>query len=245
MIELLQDLLAPLEISLLVTALLITRTNSIKQVIVVYRLQCVLLALVTGLTVVIRGAEGGTDVIAFIFFIMLLPLLLAFVIKPLLARASIAGSSLKLALSQNETREAERTWRSNDIAPSKSLRDTVWVIIIIGVAVLVAFQFNSPQFHEQIGLMVSLSLHLIGLYNMIFKRDLISQVVGLLIMDQGLYLAVVKIVEIPIPAALFVVSLYFYTLITLFILVFLLPQVRHSTGTTDLSKIAQDSSLEG
>jgi hydrogenase-4 membrane subunit HyfE len=242
MTDFLLSVLNSLEIFLLVTALLITMTNSIKQVIVIYRLQCILLALVISLTAMTN--PKATDVAAFIPFILFLPLLLALVIKPLLARATIAGSSLKLALSHSETQEAERVWRSNDIAPSKSLRDIIWVIAIVGLAVLVAFRPNIDS-QLQMGVMVSLSLHLIGLYNMIFKRDLISQVIGLLIMDQGLYLAVIKIVAIPIPAALFVVSLYFYTLITLFILVFLLPRVRFSTGTTDLSKIAQDSNLEG
>ena len=243
MIDILQNLLYPLEIFLLVTALLITTTNSVKSVVTFYRLQCVLLAIVTSFTAVIRGNAGVTALILLIAF---LPLLLAGVIRPLLARATIAAS-FKSRLSQNETQEAERTWRGNDIAPNTSLRDIALIIAIVGVAGLVAFQFNTPIFGiaEQIGLMVSLSLHLIGLFNMIFKRDIISQVIGLLIMDHGLYLAVTKLVEIPIPATLFVISLYFYTLITLFILVFLLPQVRRNTGTTDLSKIVQDSNLEG
>ena len=79
---------------------------------------------------------------------------------------------------------------------------------------------------------------------MVVKRDIISQVVGLLIMDQGIYLAVVKIIEIPVPADLFVLSLYFYTLITIFILVILLPEIRVRTDSIDLGEIARKSDLK-
>ena len=92
--------------------------------------------------------------------------------------------------------------------------------------------------------MVSLSLHLIGLYNMVVKRDIISQVIGLLVMDHGLFLAVVKIVAIPVPATFFVISLYFYTLITLVILLVLLPSVSRVAGV-NLSEIPASSELKG
>ena len=45
------------------------------------------------------------------------------------------------------------------------------------------------------------------------------------------------------PADLFVISLYFYTLITIFILVILLPQVRAKTKSIDLNRIAENSDL--
>jgi hypothetical protein len=64
-------------------------------------------------------------------------------------------------------------------------------------------------------------------------------------MYHGLYLAVVKIVEIPVPATFFVISLYFYTLITVFILVILLPRVRQVAGSIDLSEVSNQSNLKG
>ena len=100
--------------------------------------------------------------------------------------------------------------------------------VLLLIAFLVPFTITSSTFllTERIGLAVSLTLHLAGLYYMTFPgRDIITQVVGLLVMDHGLYLAVVKIVEIPVPAAFFVISLYFYTAITIFILVILLPEL--------------------
>ena len=80
---------------------------------------------------------------------------------------------------------------------------------------------------------------------MVIRHDIISQVIGLLVMDHGLYLAVVKIVAVPVPATFFVISLYFYTLITLVILLVLVPQMRRRTNTIDLDEIAHNSTLEG
>ncbi|MBK8050830.1 MAG: hypothetical protein IPK16_29235 [Anaerolineales bacterium] len=96
----------------------------------------------------------------------------------------------------------------------------------------------------RVGLAVALALNLVGLFNMIIKQDIISQVIGLLIMDQGLYLAVVKIVKIPVPATYFVISLYFYTLITVFILLILLPKLRATAQSIDLTEIAHESDLK-
>ena len=98
-----------------------------------------------------------------------------------------------------------------------------------------------------IGLTVTITLVIVGLYNMVIKRDLISQVLGLLVMDHGLFLAVLRIVLTQRATAVipFVWSLYFYTFLTVFILVLLLPQLRRMTGTIDLSTIEHDSNLKG
>ena len=138
-------------------------------------------------------------------------------------------------------RSAEREWLQQK-PPGKRQYAFVLFLILVFIAFLIASAFKPDV---RIGLLVSLTLHLIGLYNMFAKRDIISQVIGLLIMDHGLYLAVVRIVEIPVPAALFVVSLYFYTVITMFILVILLPRLRQVTESIDLFEISEKSNLRG
>lgn len=142
-------------------------------------------------------------------------------------------------------RDAEAEWRRRQTL-QRGLGSLLLYPLLVLVALLVPFAIPVVGFDqsERIGLAVSLALHLIGLFNMIVKRDIISQVVGLLIMDQGIYLAVVKIIEIPVPADLFVLSLYFYTLITVFILVILLPQIRVKTNSIDLAEIATKSDLK-
>jgi hydrogenase-4 membrane subunit HyfE len=173
----------------------------------------------------------------------------------LLIRATLVSSVPVFKLldrpTENEKREAMQMWRKREGASVSQAQGIATFVFLLSLAFFTSFQIipgfasdDPNSLAERIGLAVSLALHLVGLYNMVVKGDIISQVIGLLVMDHGLYLAVVKIVAIPVPAAFFVVSLYFYTLITVFILVFLLPQVRRLVGI-DLDEIAQQSKLEG
>ena len=269
-----------LEILLIVTTLLITTTNAVRDVIVFYRAQSLLLALVATLTAVTKLLErtqtrADVNTVVLIMFIALLPLLLATTVKPLLARATLPkpGSPLREELKMLLAgsfgwmnfllhglgrfrtrygkylaleRDAEAAWIARKATTSNQRALLVFPVLLL-IAFLVPFTIASSTFllTERIGLAVSLTLHLAGLYYMTFPgRDIITQVVGLLVMDHGLYLAVVKIVEIPVPAAFFVISLYFYTAITIFILVILLPELRQRTDSIDRSEIARRSNLK-
>jgi hydrogenase-4 membrane subunit HyfE len=242
-----------LEIILLLTAFRITTTNAVKGVIGAYRAQSYLLAVITGLTAWYKGQVGSRGfglavLIVSLFLIVLLPASLGGLIEGLLARATIAFPGARIWPTSAERRAAERIWLKRE-----GTGTSLFALLIFGGLIALAFwiafqaipQAASFGPSEKMGLMVSLSLHLIGLYNMVVKGDIVSQAIGLLTMDHGLYLAVVKIVTIPVPAVFFVVGLYFYTLITLVILVFLLPQVRSVTESIDLDEITADSKLEG
>lgn len=256
MLDFLRGLLLPSEIALLVTALIITTSEPVEQIITTYQLQSWVLAGVTGLTAVIKVIEGGrarVDVAILILFIVVLPIMLAVFIKRLLIRVTIP--TVTGTGHVHMQRQAQQEWlkykTAVNIQPwptvNTQFRDLLIFVVLVSVAFLIAFQIIAGEFpsSDRIGLMVSLALHLVGLYNMVVKREIISQVLGLLIMDHGLYLAVVKIVAIPVPATFFVISLYFYTLITIFILVILLPRVRDITGSIDLSEISEKSDLKG
>ena len=333
MLELLRGLLVPFEVALLVTALIVTTSEPVEQIITTYQVQSWLLAGVTGLTAAIKVIEGersSNSVVILILFIVVLPIALAVIIKQLLIRATVpvknsssshttlwaiikrllirasvrsvtgirnvdlkrqaqrvkqllirATVPVKNSSSSHTTlwaiikrllirapirsvtgirnvdlkRQAQREWlkyrTAVNVQPGPTVntqpRDLLIFVVLVTVAFLIAFQIIAAGFppSDRIGLTVSLALHLVGLYNMVIKREIISQVLGLLIMDHGLYLAVVKIVAIPVPATFFVISLYFYTLITIFILVILLPQVREVTGSIDLSEISEKSDLKG
>jgi hydrogenase-4 membrane subunit HyfE len=247
MVDVLRNLAILLETGLLVTAFLIAVTSSISRVIRAYRLQSLVLALVTGLVALQQLLSGAAEA-GFLGLIVLLPLALAGGVRYLLARATAHYGPAPQRSIRAMEREAERVWRNaSEKSVTVRLFDVGAFLGLVAFAFLVAYQIFPVQSEEadQIGLMVSLSLHLTGLYNMVFKRDLISQILGLLIMDHGLYLAVVKVVPIPELATFFVISLYFYTLITMAILVFLLPQVRRVTGEIDLDEIARRSELKG
>lgn len=241
-----QSLLIPLEVSLVLTAFIVTTSDSIQKIIAAYRIQSGLIAAATVITASAK-VPPGQDASLLIFFIFILPVVLAVFIKTLLERATVSTLS-----GHDPAIDAEEEWLKYK-ASRKTHYHSLWFLALVFLAFLIAFQiFPDPMQgtgwfieHDRIGLMVFLALHLIGLYNMVIKQDLISQVIGLLIMDHGLYLAVVKIVDIPVPAGFFVLSLYFYTLITVFILVFLLPRVRQVSQTIDLSEIADRSRLKG
>lgn len=242
-----QRISIPLEIALLVTALMITVSASVNRVIATYRLQSWLLAAVTGLaalTELIRQQRLAIFIV-FVGMVVLLPVALAIGIRPLLIRATARTEPGRLVPSAAAQADAERVWR--DSSETAVVTRSVDVIAFLGV-MAIAFLAASRLAQEparQIGLLVSLALPFAGLYNMLAKRDIISQIIGLLVMDHGLYLAVVKVVEIPTPAIYFVISLYFYTLITMAILLFMLPQVRRVTGQIDLDEIARQSELKG
>ncbi|MCL5994987.1 MAG: hypothetical protein M1546_02890 [Chloroflexi bacterium] len=249
----LSNIVNVLEVVMLGTALYLTITDSVSIVISAYRLQSFLLAIVAGTTAIIRAANGDAGVVRLIILVVILPILLVILIRMLLVRATVSSSSLRLSfrVTAEDSMQAERIWRERATTPQPRPRDILAILALALLAFLIAAFVLPPEGEvkdlllERVGLGVSLTLHLVGLYNMVLKRDIISQVIGLLLMDQGLYLAVVKIVAIPVPAEFFVISLYFYTLITMFILIFLLPKVRQVTNTIDSARIADESTLEG
>lgn len=232
-----------LEIILLITAWLITTRQSIRKVIAAYRYQSLLLATVTliaALNAIVSKKAGVTE----LFVFSLLPILLALIIEPLLMLATVIAPGLRFWPTKKDRLVAEQIWLKQE-----EKNDPLAILFFIGsltLAVWIAF-IAIAQFDilERIGLMVSLTLHLIGLYNTAVKRNIISQVVGLLTIDHGFYLATINIVAVPVPAGIFVLALFFYTFITFAILLFLVPQVRYHIKSIDLDKIAEESDLEG
>lgn len=234
-----------MEILLLFITLFITTTPIIDQMITYYRVQSGLVALITSLAVISHQQEDSLVILAIL--IAILPGSLALFIRPILARVTVQSPLADLFHAEKRAvlqTNAKQVWLSHQ---TQSTRQPGWqqitaMLLLVSLAFLIAFRILDISI--QIGLAVSLALHLVGLYTMITREDIISQVVGLLVMDHGLYLAVVKIVDIQV-AGIFVLGLYFYTLITLFILFFLLPTVREKTASIDLSTITDSSKLKG
>jgi hydrogenase-4 membrane subunit HyfE len=283
MLEQLLQIQNLLEIGLLLTALFITIDRSIARIIGIYQFQSLLIAIVTGLSVVTFGSNiaptGGIIAPAggIIVLIVFLPLTMIVVVRPLLARATILFPSDRVLMAwllrpirslralqrisgiasaaEDLQRDAEQEWILPRELNRVHVRHLIVLLLIVLVALLIAADLfsqrsssqNSSPFEQSklIGLLASLVLGLVGLYNMVIKQDTISQVVGLLMMDHGLYLAVMKIVPIPFPATFFVIGLYFYTITTMFILVIILPGVRDIAGDIELTKVREQSDLIG
>jgi len=242
-IELIQ---AGFEIFLLFTAFLITTHDAVKGAIRFYRIQSFLLALVTGIVALsyLKDKVFSFAGVGLLLFVVFLPLALGVSIKWLLERATIQTRQSKA-----QSLAAERVWlQQTSVVHSWSV---ALFLGLVGLSTAVAFGGVIPLSDEQfalplrISLLVSISLFLTGLLNTASKSDIISQVVGLLTMDHGLYLAVVTIVDFQRLAWLFIVALFFYTLITLAIIFFIVPQVRQAANSIDLDTIARDSDLEG
>lgn len=142
---------------------------------------------------------------------------------------------------------AERSWLLQK--DRRSSLDGFIFVLLLSLVSIIAFWTIPPDIPfdnaKRFGLVVSLTLHLAGLYSTMRKKDIITQVVGLLTMDHGLYLAVVKIVAIPVPANFLVLALLFYTLITVTIVLVIVPQVSHAANGIDLNKITSNSDLKG
>lgn len=244
-----QQLVLGVEYALLILALNITVTNSVARVIKMYRIQCVLLAFAVALTawakLEIAGEEGAAIYVQ-LALILVLPASLAMYVGKLLRRATAYGTPTGDRTARKRP-DAEQVWRdATEQGVSHRVSDVVAFVAVAILAAVIALGFGFKGEGETLGLTVSLTLHLIGLYMIAYKRDLISQTVGLLVMDHGLYLAVVRVVDLPAPGLLFVVGLWFYTGITLFILVELVPQVRLRVSRgIDLDGIASRSELKG
>ncbi len=247
------DLIAIPELVLLITAYFVTTQRDVPNVIKAYSWQSYILG-GTGLIIAITQlAENQTNIansVIPVFLIALLPFALGIVIEQVLARATVyqPGEKTKLTFGQlvsdDQKGLAHSIWLKQRHAISP--RAGIVLALLTALAFAIVFLSDLPVKPEpKIGISVSLALHLIGLYNTFLRRDILSQIIGILTMDQGMYLAILKVVNIPSPAFLFVIALYFYTIITLIILFLVLPQFRRQVDTLSLDEITQKSELEG
>lgn len=250
-IDILNNLIAIPELILLITAYLLTTQRDVPNVIKAYSWQSYILS-GTGLLIAVTQEKPTKFTESFIpvILIALLPFILGIAIEQVLARATIyqPGTKTKRSfwplVSDDQKQLAHSIWLEQRHAISA--RAGIVLALLIMLAFAIVFRSGFPVESEpKIGISVSLALHLIGLYNTFLRRDILSQVIGILTMDQGMYLAILKVVNIPAPAILFVIALYFYTIITLIILFLVLPQFRRQVNTLSLDEIAKQSELKG
>ena len=100
---------------------------------------------------------------------------------------------------------------------------SVLVIIAYFVANQVAPQFIQEKFN---GLVASLALLLVGLFIMISAYDILSMMMGLLVMENGLFLAVVIVIIDPFLLSSSILSMFAWYILTLIILIIFLPRLR-------------------
>ncbi len=230
---------------MLLMALGISSAKIIPQMIRFYQIQSVLLAII----IFLRAFEPGRVNVEN-FFLMLLPLILVFSIEPLLARATVATPTQQKTAVTTTLRQTIAYW-TRDI-PAQAI--PIWlkhsvpqqgrvISLIVNLtltiaAYIVAFSLMKDSAKAN-SLAVSMALLLLGLFTMGRKEDIISQIMGLLMMEHGMFLAVIEVIRIPSLAFIFVISLFLYIIITLTILVFLLPELHRSSGTIEIDEQKQ------
>ena len=114
------------------------------------------------------------------------------------------------------------------IVRSSPLTSLIISSVLVIIAYIVASQV-APQFAEEKfnGLVASLALLLVGLYIMITAYDILSLMMGLLVMENGLFLAVVIVIIDPLLLSAFILSMFAWYTLTLIILIIFLPRLRH------------------
>lgn len=247
-----------LALVMVVMALGIVSVGAIQRMIHLYRLQSLLLAL---LTMLIAFAPGQADLPTRILlgaFAVLIPGMLAYIIEPLLAQATVPRpapwaqrlgrpflrvfSQRLRAESQQAIREALPVWLEHGLSPSRQRTSAAISLVLTAVAYVVAFTLIADEPGRAWDLAIAITLLMLGMFTMINRQDLISQIMGLLVVDHGLFLAAVRVIAIPTLISIFVLSLFPYILITLVVLVILLPELHAASETIE---VANQKELRG
>lgn len=128
----------------------------------------------------------------------------------------------------------------NDIMPylSQSLTMAIETILIIVSYNIVSSVFDSAQIVYKNTLAVSIAVFLIGFFMMINRRRTISQVIGFLIMENGLFFFAISLAYgMPLIVEL---GIFFDVLVIALILgifIFKIKESFYSTATEDLNKL--------
>ncbi len=261
---------------LIIIALWISATRTLRLMVRLYQAQSLVL---TGV-VLITAIERRRSQLA-LGLVAILPLTLAVIVPPLLARAT-----LDAAVMRRGGDDAGLTWlRRLRVAQRWAIdkAELIWLqhgrsrlpvsltaavdLFLLATALLAGFRLaglhlvtsavsghgaSAPGASGQAvsgqaarpspalvaSLAVSIALLLQGLFTMINKNDIISQIIGLLVVDQGLFLAAVRVA----PAALayyFVLSLFLYVLVTLTILLWVLPGLHRTSASIEIAGNAE------
>lgn len=245
---------------MLLLALMISTARTVHQMIPLYQVQSISLAFVTLFSTWegnLRTPQGGM-----MYFFVIIPVILALIIKPLLAQATCAGDDSTVdrlkplffrSLRETQYRRAMPAWLQSRQTPKTRMFSILIDLSLIALAFLMAYnliggsltsaqvssgaEVNSPFSPNDLA--VSFSLLLLGISILTSKEDMISQVMGLLVMEQGMFLAAVRVVASLSIKAYFILGLFLYTMITLIILIFLLPELQRASGSVELDQQTQ------
>jgi hydrogenase-4 membrane subunit HyfE len=236
-------LLTLLAYTMVLVALGISSSSTLHQMVALYRVQASILTVV----VILRSAREPV-----LLLLALVPATLAVLAPALLARASLNTRAPDPAtpLRRGWQRVAWRAvWSLRD---ARSRAEPIWLghgrsrleggraaaidVAVLAAAVLVAGRIVNEGAADQPAsahYTVTLALLVQGMFTMVNKRDIIAQVVGLLVIDHALLLAAVLLAP-PGLAPTVVLGLLFYVVVTLTILVWMLPALHRASGSIEV-----------
>jgi len=246
-------------LGILLFAFVISTSVTIGQMVHLYQLQAGLVAVIA-LLMAINTQSLNTPVV----IVASLPILLALLIPLFLGRATLAqagetaenkepleipewGARLRAFLTDlgQSPRKAALTWLQHGqtrLAPILSVGVDLFLTIfafVVAIFLVASTMPKSVDLNSVVSVAVPLALVLMGIFIAINRRDIIAQIIGLLVMEHGLYLATVRILDIPDLALIFAFSLVFYIFITLAIFVWLLPELHRTSSTIELNEQQQ------
>ncbi|GAA1026287.1 hypothetical protein GCM10009557_03470 [Virgisporangium ochraceum] len=253
--EAVEQLATLLSYVLVILALAISASITLKEMIRLYRAQAMTLTVVVLLASVLPDPPEYA-----VMLLAVLPAALAVYVPPLLAQASLApemapepafGRSdrrrlrTRLAAWWRDLRgasaDAELSLLQNGLSRLSGGVSAGVDLVLIATAVLVAARLlRGVEAGEDaagdvvMSLAVAIALLLQGLFTMINKHDIVAQIIGLLVMEHGLFLAAVR-VSPPALASLFMLSLFFYVAVTLTILLWILPEIHRVSASIQVS----------
>ena len=245
-----------LELGILALSLFIVTTTAIDHILKAYRWQTFLL-LLTALGALLQNWGQFNYPMTryeeeFVVALMAWPIFLIWIIARALTRATISENTW--GLTDEDWMDIYRAWadasfRRGKPTPSRMGVSMIIYLFLVVFAFVVAFRFPPSEpvgvTGSRIGLGVAMSLEFAGLFTLISKREIISQVIGLFVMDHGMFLGIILLVPMPTPLWDFLIALYLYTFITLLLLFFLLPNLRRIKSSIDLDVVKQESQLKG
>lgn len=249
--ELVASLITLLAYSMVLVALGISASSTLHQMVTLYRVQASILTVV----VILRSTTESI-----LLLLALVPAGLAVLAPPLLARASLNTRAIEPAtalrrgwqryawralwtLRESRTR-AEPIWLGHGRSRLEGGRAAAIDVAVLAAAVLVAGRIVSGgagRTSESAYYTVTLALLAQGMFTMINKRDIIAQVVGLLVIDHALLLGAVLLAPRGLAATV-VFGLLFYVVVTLTILVWMLPALHRASGSID---VGDNTTLRG
>jgi hydrogenase-4 membrane subunit HyfE len=234
----------------------IVSVGAIQRMILLYQVQSVFLVILTVLAGQSSTDRTPTDLVWRLIFAISIPGLLAYTIEPLLVQATVQPATdwtARLAGilrfraehrhdGKNRRDEALVIWLEQGLSPTRQVAFGILSLLLTVMASWVALKLIPDDPKRSAALAISLTLLMLGILAMISREDLISQIMGLLVMDHGLFLGTVVVLKHSNLIPFFVISLFLYILITIIILIIILPELHSQSKSI---RVGEQNLLNG